>query len=64
MPEPADFNNAVENFLTSTGMAPTTFGTKAIGDAMFVQKMRNGRVPRIDTAEKIRNFIRSFKRKR
>ena len=54
------FQLEVESFLTKTGMAHTTFGTKAIGDAMFVQKLRQGRVPRIDTAEKVRDFMADF----
>jgi homoserine dehydrogenase len=64
MPALDIFKNEVEAFLTKTGMAPTTFGTKAIGDAMFMQKLRGGREPRINTAEKIRKFMKSFKRKR
>jgi hypothetical protein len=35
----------IEEFLTETGMTPTTFGTQVMRDPNFVFDMRNGREP-------------------
>ena len=55
------FKADIEAFLVRTGMAHTTFGTKAVGNAMFVQMLRKGSDPKISTAEKVREFMDSFK---
>ncbi len=55
-----EFRNEVESFLERSGMAHTTFGTKAMGDAMFVQRLRKGSDPKISTAERVRKFIKSM----
>lgn len=54
------FKAEIEAFLKRSGMAHTTFGTKAVGNAMFVQKIREGADPKISTAEKVREFIENF----
>lgn len=55
------FKADIEAFLKRTGMAHTTFGKKALGDAMFVQRIRNGADPKISTAEKVRKFMENYK---
>jgi predicted Ser/Thr protein kinase len=47
----------VEAFLEKTGMRETTFGFETVNDPALVSDLRNGRNVRIDTAEKLRNYI-------
>jgi len=56
------FKADVESFLKESGMAQTTFGKKAVGNAMFVQTLRAGADPKISTAEKAREFIEAFEK--
>jgi hypothetical protein len=49
----------VEGFLAKTGMAPSTFGLKAVKSSNFVTSLRNGRTPRQPTAAKVSDFIRT-----
>lgn len=56
------FQKGVETFLELSGMPPTTFGKKAVGDAMFVSRLRNGRIPNIVTAERVVVFIETYKK--
>lgn len=53
--------NEVEAFLAKHSMAPATFGKLAVGDPAFVLRLRQGRNPRIDTAESVRQFIRDYR---
>jgi len=48
----------VEAFLTTTGMQPTTFGKKALGDPQLVFELRRGRDPRGRTRQRIEAFIK------
>jgi GxxExxY protein len=48
----------IENFLESSGMSATAFGTAALGDPPFVMQLRNGRDIKTSTAERVRAFIR------
>lgn len=50
----------VENFLTESGMTPTAFGVKALGDPRFVPGLRQGRECRRATRERVRSFIADF----
>ena len=54
------FHADIEAFLKRSGMPPTTFGKKAAGDAMFVQRIRQGADPKISTAAKVREFMENF----
>lgn len=56
------FKADIEAFLKRSGMAHTTFGAKAVGNAMFVQKLREGADPKISTAERVREFMENFSR--
>ncbi len=60
MNDPApQFREAVEDWLKRTGMAPARLAAEALGDPSFVQqlRLRRGRVPRMDTADKVLAFI-------
>ena len=58
MNDPApQFRDAVEDWLKRTGMAPARLGAEALGDPSFVLRLRRGRVPRLDTADRVLAFI-------
>lgn len=48
----------VEDFLKRSGMAPGTFGTYALDDGRFVNRLRAGGDVRTQTLERVREFIR------
>ena len=48
---------AVEAFCAREGMAPTTFGRKALGDGRFVGRLRDGRKVRETTLARARQFL-------
>lgn len=50
----------VERACRQHGIAVTTFGRRVMGDPRFVLDMRNGRVPRPETAAKVRQFLASL----
>lgn len=47
----------VERFLRRQGMDHTRFGTDALNDPSFVMDLRKGRNVRLDTADRVRNFM-------
>lgn len=53
-----DLLKEIEDFLKSSGMSATAFGTAALNDPPFVQQLRKGRDIKMSTAERIRAFIR------
>jgi len=52
----------IETFLERHDMAPTKFGTLAMNDAKFVGRLRAGQRVRLDTADRVRDFMRSYGR--
>jgi len=52
-----EFRAKVEEFISSTGMAPSTFGDKACKDFNFVADLRDGREPRFSTISKVEDFM-------
>lgn len=50
----------IEAFLKATGMSATAFGIKVLNDPPFVQQLRDGRDPKMSTAEKIEDFMASY----
>lgn len=55
------FIQDIDQFLRLTGMDATQFGIKAMEDGHFVHDVKNkGRNPRIDTIERVRNFMRNY----
>ncbi len=53
------FLNQIELFLKISGMAPTAFGTKAVGDPNFIRNLRDGRQPTLGMVDRVHEFIRS-----
>lgn len=47
----------IEAFLTSSGMAPTTFGRLAVNDGKFVGRLRHGGSVTLTTADRVRTFM-------
>jgi hypothetical protein len=47
----------IECFLDKTGMAPTSFGDKALGDPSLINNLRKGRELRHRTTLKVRAFM-------
>lgn len=47
----------IDGFLERTGMAPSTFGRKAVNDGKLLDRLRSGGQVGLDTAEKIQRFI-------
>ena len=50
----------IELFLRHNRMAATTFGRLATHDPRFVLDLRNGRVPRDETAERVEHFMNTY----
>lgn len=53
---------AVEAALTSSGMAATTFGRRAVNDGKFVERLRNGGEALPRTERRVRSFIAELQR--
>ena len=59
MSQAQTFLTEIEAFLARTKMPPTSFGTQAVKDPNFVRDLRGGRSPSLETADRVRDFIRS-----
>jgi len=51
----------IEQFLSETGMSPTTLGTYAIKNPYIVERLRNGCDILTSTAQRLREFMRNWK---
>lgn len=51
----------VERFLRETGMPWTKFGRLAAHDPRFVEDLRNGRLPRRGTEQRIDHFMETYR---
>ena len=49
--------DAVKAFLDRTGTPPARLGEAVLGDPSFVMRLKRGRVPRLDTADKVLAFM-------
>ena len=54
------FKSRVSAFLRRTGLRPTTFGLKALGDAHLMRELDGGRSPSLRTADRILAFIADY----
>ena len=54
----------IEAFLLRHSMAAARFGQLACGDMGFVLRMRRGRNVRLDTSDKVREFMRTYQSKK
>jgi len=50
----------IEKFLRQTGMPWTKFGRLAAHDPRFVADLRNGRIPRPATTERVEHFMNKY----
>ncbi|MEE4451111.1 hypothetical protein [Novosphingobium resinovorum] len=50
----------IERFLRQTQMPWTKFGRLAAQDPRFVADLRNGRVPRDETAARVEQFMNTY----
>jgi hypothetical protein len=51
----------IEQFLRETGMPWTKFGRLAAHDPRFVQDLRNGRMPRSATEQRVEHFMNIYR---
>lgn len=51
------FREAVQAFLERTGTPPARLGADALGDPSFVLRLMRGRIPQLDTADKVLAFM-------
>ena len=51
------FRDTVRAWLERTGTPPARLGADALGDPSFVLRLFRGRVPRLDTADKVLAFV-------
>jgi hypothetical protein len=51
----------IEVFLRRTGMPCTKFGRLAAHDPRFVGDLRNGRIPRPETEDRIEQFMNTYR---
>jgi predicted transcriptional regulator len=56
---PDQLTRRIRRHLKRTGMAPSTFGTKAVGDPHLLRDLEKGREPRRRTVERIVAFIKA-----
>lgn len=54
----------VERFLRDTGMSWTRFGRLAVRDPRFVEDLRNGRLPRPRTEQRVEHFMNIYREDR
>ena len=54
-------NYHVERFLRQSGLSPTKFGRMAVGDPRLVHDMRKGREIGERMANRLRNFMASYR---
>lgn len=53
----SEFKSRVEDFLKERNMPATRFGIDAMKDPGFVFRLRSGRVPSIDTVNRVVKFM-------
>jgi len=51
------FISRVSAFLGRSGLSPTAFGTKAVGDPNLMRQIGRGRSPSLRTADRILAFV-------
>ena len=54
------FNSRVSAFLGRTGLRPTTFGMKALGDQNLMRQIEGGRSMSLRTADRVLAFIDDY----
>lgn len=54
----------IERFLTKTGMGPTQFSVESCGQRGLMTRLRRGEGVTLETADKVRTFMRTYKAKK
>ena len=54
------FDSRVSAFLGRTGVSPTTFGLKALGDAHLMRQLDGGRSLSLRTADRVLAFVADY----
>ena len=54
------FTSRVSAFLRRTGLRPTTFGMKAVGDPNLMRQIDQGRSPSLRTADRVLAFMGNY----
>ena len=54
------FDSRVRVFLGRTGLSPTTFGMKALGDPHLMRQLEGGRSMSLRTADRVLAFIDDY----
>ena len=52
-----DFTDELAAFLAATGITPSGFGRRALGDPNFVTELNGGRAPNLRTIARARAFM-------
>jgi hypothetical protein len=52
-----DFTEELAAFLAATGITPSGFGRRALGDPNFVAELKQGRSPNLRTIARARAFM-------
>lgn len=55
-----EFNTRMNDFLGRTGLSPTAFGLKALGDPNLMRQIRLGRSPTLRTADRVLAYIDAY----
>ena len=55
-----EFERRMTAFRRRTGMSPTEFGERAVGDRKFVGDVRRGRSPRLATVDRVLAFMEAY----
>lgn len=50
----------IEGFLTRNAMSASRFGVSILNDTKFVSRLRDGKDVRLETADRVRKFMRDF----
>lgn len=54
------FRNEIEAYLARTGMKPSTFGRRFVGDPNFVSRIRGGGEARLKTIEAVQTEMLAY----
>lgn len=53
----------IETFRARNGLSSTRFGQLAVNDGNFTRAMRQGRTPSLATIDRVRAFMKDYRRK-
>ena len=56
-PVSQQFLDEIETYCKLTSTDRTAFGLEAVNDGHFIRRMENGRIPKIPTMDRVRNYM-------